>query len=364
LENVLISSVTDCNDADAAINPATVWYRDADNDGYSDGATLTQCTQPADYKLENVLISSVTDCNDADAAINPATVWYRDADNDGYSDGATLTQCTQPADYKLENVLISSVTDCNDADAAINPATVWYRDADNDGYSDGATLTQCTQPADYKLENVLISSVTDCNDADAAINPTTVWYRDADNDGYSTGSTLTQCDRPAGYKLATELTATTGDCKDDDAAINPAATEICDGKDNDCDGQVDEGVKPTWFVDADNDGYSTGSTLSQCDRPAGYKLATELTATTVDCNDADAAINPGVIEISDGKDNDCDGLIDEGTTCMKVWYIDYDGDTYGRVSRTKTSCTKPNGYVERAGDCNDQDATIHPAESK
>jgi parallel beta-helix repeat protein len=98
-------------------------------------------------------------------------------------------------------------------------------DADNDGYA--------------------YCGGTDCNDNPAnggtAINPATVWYQDADNDGYSNGSTLMQCAQPSGYKLATNLTATSGDCNDGNAAINPAATEVCDGIDNNCNNSTDEG---------------------------------------------------------------------------------------------------------------------------
>lgn len=49
----------------------------------------------------------------------------------------------------------------------------------------------------------------------------------------------------------------------------------------------------TWFLDVDNDHYGTGATLSSCTRPQNGFLAAELTATTGDCNDLDASINPG-----------------------------------------------------------------------
>lgn len=153
-------------------------------------------------------------------SVTPEETWYKDADNDSYSDGITLISDTQPDGYKLAGDLIATSGDCNDDDAAINPATVWYKDADNDGYSDGSTLTQCDQPTDYKLPDNLAATSGDCNDDDAAINPTTIWYKDADNDGYSDGSNLTQCDQPTNYKLPGNLAATSGDCNDADAAIN------------------------------------------------------------------------------------------------------------------------------------------------
>ncbi len=75
------------------------------------------------------------------------------------------------------------------------------------------------------------------------VNPEEVWYKDADNDGYgdSDSEPLAQCSRPAGYKGASELAATTGDCDDDNPAINPGAAEACNGIDDNCDDQIDEG---------------------------------------------------------------------------------------------------------------------------
>ena len=102
------------------------------------------------------------------------------------------------------------------------------------------------------------------------------------------------------------------------------------GVDNDCDGTVDEEcAESDPSADADSDGYTVA---------AG------------DCNDANAAINPGVAEIldggpsdgglaDDGIDNDCDGTADDGASTE-----DADSD----------------GTSIAAGDCNDADATIHP----
>lgn len=89
----------------------------------------------------------------------------------------------------------------------------------------------------------------------------------------------------------------TADCNDNDASINPGATEICDdATDNDCNGLIDLedpacGVPPT-CTDSDGDGYSAEG--GDCG--------------AADCNDADAAINPGACDIkADGIDQDCSG---------------------------------------------------------
>ncbi|MGA1867482.1 MAG: MopE-related protein [bacterium] len=69
----------------------------------------------------------------------------------------------------------------------------------------------------------------------------TIWYKDADRDFYSDGTWITSVDQPSSdYYKQSELTMASGDCNDNDNTINPGADEICDdGKDNDCDGDID-----------------------------------------------------------------------------------------------------------------------------
>lgn len=84
--------------------------------------------------------------------------------------------------------------------------------------------------------------------------------------------------------------------------------ETCDFLDNDCDGETDEGVENTYYFDSDNDGYgNAGNTIQACYPPEGY------VSTNNDCDDNDATIHPGAGEVcGDGKDNNCDGSVDEG----------------------------------------------------
>jgi hypothetical protein len=98
------------------------------------------------------------------------------------------------------------------------------------------------------------------------------------------------------------------DCDDADPAISPAAEEVCDGVDNDCDGQVDEDLSSEWFPDADDDGFGAlGDPVLACTRPEGH------VPTPADCDDADPQAWPGAPELCDGVDTDCDGIPDPGS---------------------------------------------------
>lgn len=409
-----VADSTDCNDANAAINPASDWYKDTDGDLYGDGTVLTQCAQPTDHFLEADLADAFTDCNDADSTVNPLKVWYKDADNDDYSDGTTQVSCTQPINYKDASALIGLSTDCDDDDAGINPTTLWYKDSDNDGYGTGDTKTACVQPIGHYMSSALTATTGDCNDGDATINPTTKWYADTDDDNYGDGTSQVQCDRPVGYKLFAELTDTIGDCDetsaellpstkwyqdlDGDGAGNPATAQTSCIKPNtlaandfvlngeDCDDTDSlESPNQTWYADLDDDGYSSGVSRIQCERPNGYKHSSELVATSGDCADDDALVNPATIWYqdvdADGYSNgvsltqcaqptdyqhdanliansgDCDDN-DASLNPATLWYADTDVDGLGDPNNTTASCTQPAGFVANSDDCNDGDNGI------
>ncbi len=150
-----------------------------------------------------------------------------------------------------------------------------------------------------------------------------------------------------------------GDCNDLDAQQHPEAEELCDGKDQDCDGEIDEDAATSlWYPDVDGDGFglSEGQQAS-CTPLEGYATQGE------DCDDANAAVNPGAQELcaTEGVDDDCDGQVDEASAQdSSAWYADADGDGYGE-DPAEEGCEAPqSGWVQASGDCDGSDDAVHP----
>lgn len=213
--------------------------------------------------------------------------------------------------------------DCDpDGDPSDKP--LWYPDEDGDGYGDEETSRRsCTKPG----PNYIMGQGGDCNDMSATVNPEgdeecngedddcdgetdegvkVTWYEDDDEDGFGNPDrSILACNFAPGFVQNPD------DCDDEDPDENPDATEVCDLKDNNCNGQVDEGLaKETYYQDNDGDGYgNANSTMDACKQPPGY---TEVPG---DCNDTEFSVNP------DGKEayfnssgqfvNNCIGGLDE-----------------------------------------------------
>ncbi|MCB9762488.1 MAG: putative metal-binding motif-containing protein [Alphaproteobacteria bacterium] len=175
-------------------------------------------------------------------------------------------------------------------------------------------------------------------------------YGDEDADGYGDpAQAVTSCEHPAG------LAGNGDDCDDADPTINPEADEVCDGVDNDCDGEVDVDAVDalTAFADVDGDGFGDdAAALESCALPEGYTL------TGGDCDDTRSDVYPEAPEVCDEADGDCDGTVDEGVTT--TFWQDVDGDTYGDADRPQEACAVPTGYAATDDDCDDGDGAIHP----
>jgi hypothetical protein len=133
--------------------------------------------------------------------------------------------------------------------------------------------------------------------------------------------------------------------------------EICDEKDNDCDGVVDEEAPEAqdFYWDKDMDGFGTGELQSACFPPE------DSAATNDDCDDTNAEVYPGKRpELCNGLDDDCDGEIDPPTAQgAEPYYTDADGDGYG-VGAVDVACELPEGTAGQDGDCDDTRADVYP----
>ena len=198
------------------------------------------------------------------------------------------------------------------------------------------------------------------------------------------------------------------DCDDTNARLNTISAELCDNRDNDCDGLVDEevatdgescdsgslgicqqgtlacsrgnnecvplqtaGVESCNGVDDDCDGETDenadGEVLtSEC---YGGPLGTagigicQVGLRFCDAGafgDCDGQILPGT-EVCNGLDDDCDGLVDDGFT-IAVYFRDADGDGFGDITDPGLrTCNRPASSVTVTGDCNDANPDIKPS---
>ena len=154
---------------------------------------------------------------------------------------------------------------------------------------------RCGLDCDDARPSVLPGGTEVCNgdddDCDGALDEGVLatQYLDLDGDGF--GNPRTASTRACGDPLYVE---DNGDCDDGDAAVYPGASEICDGKDNDCDGGAND------EVDADADDHLHPS--SGC---VGGPLPKD------DCDDANPTVHPLADDVCNDRDDDCDELVDE-----------------------------------------------------
>ena len=117
-----------------------------------------------------------------------------------------------------------------------------------------------------------------------------------------------------------------------------ASLRFVTARTRDCDGGVDEELSFTiWYQDLDGDSYGNSSISTyDCTEPQNY------VADGGDCDDENVGVNPGIVRVCDGSDNNCDGGIDEDLPTT-AWYADADEDRYGNDLLVQYSCSEVDG---------------------
>jgi hypothetical protein len=205
------------------------------------------------------------DCDDTDPDVHPGAdeVWYDgvdqdcdgnddDADGDSFA-GDTGPDCddTDPTVHPGASEVCDGADDDCDGEPDDGVTTTWWVDDDDDGFGGGTAVEACTAPEGATALG------GDCDDTDPDVHPAAaevcdevdqdcddlvdegvqgLFYLDADLDGFGTPSYIVSaCAPPAGYVSNAE------DCDDDEPLAWTGAAEGCDGVDNDCDAELDEG---------------------------------------------------------------------------------------------------------------------------
>lgn len=171
------------------------------------------------------------------------------------------------------------------------------------------------------------------------------------------------------------------------ASCERVETDVCEPclDDDDCGGELDgcvaledgENCGLDCDVDAEcPDGFacrlansSAGAPIRHCVPVSGVCVScydpdrdgfgTGVDCAGSDCDQTEASIRPGAVELCDGVDNDCDGAVDEGNP-MQDWWLDLDGDGFGEAGSTRRSdCRRLEGFATNDADCNDRNRLVY-----
>jgi hypothetical protein len=312
--------VCDTFDVDEDCNPLTFGTLDEDDDGHVDLACCNEDTAGMRYCGD--------DCADQRRDTRPGMPEVCDGiDND----------CDTMLD---EGVTVTGRPDMDFDLHGDEGAQAIMRCADTQGFSvlsddcdDGRVTAHSAQ-----LE-ICDGLDNDCDDLLDENAVAVAWYPDDDVDGFgdADATPVISCAVVSGHAVRT------GDCDDSDQSLSPSAAERCDGRDNNCDGVANFLINFGDTEDDDEDGFP--------DMRCGGN----------DCNDGNPSVYPGAMELCDGVDNDCDGVVD-ADSADALWYLDLDGDGFGDATGgTMLSCTPIANRIARGGDCDDGDAGIRPA---
>jgi hypothetical protein len=349
----------DCNDTNPGINPGLV------NDTCSTPGVDDNC----DGKV------------DPDGAVGCTTLWI-DGDGDKFGSGNSKCLCqADPASF----FTATKNGDCDDTKAAVNPSATeicnggvddncdgkadientqgcaqYYIDSDGDTYGALGSTAKCLCSPDL-LSKYKASSATDCNDIVPTVNPgatetcSTVnvddncngktdeenaanckqYQQDLDRDGF--GTTNSKCLCAPAVSLFYDATVNT-DCNDGNISIHPGAKELCNAKDDNCDGSTDNNLTP---ADSGCNLKGVCSASAKCTlgvwEPCVYVTLPDYSTPESDC---------------DSKDNNCDGTTDEPFTYDDGGTLKPIGATCTGPGTCKVACKPGNGSQSAVCSCN------------
>ncbi|TDP75376.1 putative metal-binding protein [Bradymonas sediminis] len=317
--------------------------QDRDQDGFGTGQCGTAESPVTPHDCDDLNPQAYYDPDNMDHAF-PATCGEQDFNCNGLSDAVEQISAS---DYPEEHC-----GGCFDTCAGTLPnGQKFCQQSATPGV--GECAAQCETDADG------VMLYADCdgdlsNGCEVEANdPSRQFYRDADGDGYGDpNDRVFDCGdtgAPAGY------VANADDCDDTSSAAhggaNPPA-ELCDGLDNDCNGDVDDSPTDAALgLNCADSGY-----LGAC--KAGHNV----------CEGGQIVCAPDILPGEQAEtcatpevDDDCDGsLFNAQPEDHYRYYYDNDGDNYGDGVVLSCSATPPPGTSVNWGDCNDSDPEIRP----
>lgn len=265
----------------------------------------------------------------ADAATDASTVAADAAKEPPVSDDSSVSAPPPPPPDPCPGSTINACGGCEVLDHKLG-----------DACSNGG-VGPCALPGSYQcLGDKLV-----CNAPPPTPQPEICDGMDNDCDGMTDDGVLNACggcalltfakDAGCGAGVGECKVAGTYQCSNTEAVACSAVAkapgvEACDGKDNDCNGMVDDGAK------------------NECGMPCGSTCPPACVPTT---------------EVCDGKDNNCNNQIDEGVTTM--WSPDCDADSFGASTGSQQACAQPPpsgscSFVKNAQDCLDTNSDYNP----